>query len=94
MKWQRYLFVFVFSFCFVACGLPSNAEVNKEFAARYPDTEVTHIELIFEQDNNAVYLVSFKEKPSQEIRKKDIGMRYLNGKWQWCDDRTDRKCKQ
>ncbi|HMV47233.1 MAG TPA: hypothetical protein PLD20_06540 [Blastocatellia bacterium] len=68
--------------------------MKKEFAARYPNAEVTHVEMIFEQDNNAVYLVSFKEKSSQEIRKQDFGMRYINGKWQWCDDRTDRKCKQ
>lgn len=88
------MFIFVLSFCFAACSLPSEAEVKKELAAQYPNTEVTHIELIFEQDNNAVYLISFKEKPSQEIRKRDFGMRYINGKWQSCDDRTDRKCKE
>ena len=94
MKLQRYLFIFVLCFWFAACNLPSNTEVKKEFAAQYPNTEVIHIELIFEQDNNAVYLVSFKEKSSQEIRKQDFGMRYKNGKWQSCDDRTDRKCKE
>jgi hypothetical protein len=83
----------ILSFCLVACGLPSDQDVKREFVAQSPNTEVTHIELIFEQDNNVVYLISFKEKSSQEIRKQVFAMRYIKGKWQSCDDRTDRKCK-
>lgn len=90
---KRGLFIAALAFFFLACYLPSNEIVKKEFLDKNPGVEVTNIELIFEQDNNVVYLISYKISTSPEIQKQDFALHAARGKWQWCDDNTERKCR-
>jgi hypothetical protein len=90
---KRGLFIAVLAFFFLACELPSNELIKKEFLDKNPGVEVTNIELIFEQDDNVVYLISYEKSSSKEITKQDFAMKSIRGKWQWCDDKTERKCK-
>ncbi len=90
---KRGLFIAVLAFFFLACDLPSNEIVKREFLDKNPGVEVINIELVFEQDNNVVYLISYKKSASPEIKKQDLALHAARGKWQWCDDNTERKCK-
>lgn len=78
----------------VACSTPSDSVVRREFLDRYPDAMITNVELIFEQNRNVVYLVTARENQTGLEGKYDFAMHYLNGKWAWCDDQTERKCKK
>jgi hypothetical protein len=90
---KRGFLIAALAFFFLACDLPSNEIVKKEFLDKNLGMEVANIELIFEQDNNVVYLISYKKSPSSEIQKQDFAMKSIRGKWQWCDDNTEQKCK-
>ena len=92
MRLHRILLIFALSvFCF-ACMLPSDSTVKSKFLGRNPNTEIVNTELIFEQDNVAVYLVKYK-KNDQEILTSDFALKREKLSWNWCDDQTERKCK-
>ena len=76
----------------VACATPSDGTVRHEFAERYPQSKVTNIELIFEQDGVVVYLVTAEVKGISEEGKFDFVLKRTYGSWSWCDDQTERKC--
>ena len=80
------------AFC-LACSTPSEGTVRREFADRYPKTKVTNVELIFEQDGVAVYLVTAEWKGISEEGQYDFALKRSYGSWSWCDDQTERKCK-
>jgi len=73
--------------------LPSDTTVKSEFLSKSPNAEIINIELIFEQDYVAVYLVKYKKKSGEEILTEDFALQRKNLVWQWCDDQTERKCK-
>ena len=87
------LFV-VFIFVGILRSTPSEAIVRHEFLDRYPDATIRDVELIFEQNRNVVYLITAREKHEAEEGKYDFALHYTDGRWSWCDDRTDRKCKK
>lgn len=80
------------TFC-VACATPSVSTVRREFADQYPRTKVTNVELIFEQDGVADYLVMAESTGISEEGKYDFALKRSWGSWSWCDDQTERKCK-
>jgi hypothetical protein len=73
-------------------SIPTEATVSREFLDRYPAAQITNVELIFEQNGEAVYLITGGEVGSSEKRKYDFALTRSSGSWKWCDDQTDRKC--
>lgn len=71
---------------------PSDAVVRREFLTRYPNMTVSNVELIFEQDGAAVYLITAREDKSTKEGKYDFALQRSNGTWKWCDDQTDNPC--
>lgn len=76
-----------------ACSTPSDRTVLHEFAERYPISKVTNIELIFEQDGIAVYLVTAEINGISEEGKFEFALKRSYTSWSWCDDQTERKCE-
>ena len=71
---------------------PSEETVKREFLIRYPNATIRNVELIFEQDGLAVYLVRAREARAAEEGNYDFGLRRSNGSWAWCEDETDNPC--
>lgn len=71
---------------------PDDAVVRREFLTRYPNVTIRNVELVFEQDGAAVYLITAREDQSIEEGKYDFALRRSNGTWKWCDDQTDNPC--
>lgn len=97
MNWVFFSFKFALITTFLAlsfaCFTPGDGTVRREFAERYPKSKITKIELIFEQDGIAVYLVTAKMQEVSEEGKFDFALKRSYGTWSWCDDQTERKCK-
>lgn len=71
---------------------PSDAVVRREFLSRYPNMTISNVELIFEQDGGAVYLITARQNQSTEEGKYDFALQRSNSTWKWCDDQTDNPC--
>lgn len=71
---------------------PSEETVKREFLFRYPNATIRNVELIFEQDESVLYLVTAREDKAPEEGKYDVGFLRSSGTWAWCDDQTDNPC--
>ncbi len=85
--------VLALSVSVLCCSTPSDGTVRSEFHNRYPNSEIVNIELIFEQDAVAVYLIKARQKGQSEELTYDFALKRSMGTWQGCDDRTERNCK-
>lgn len=92
MKLKGIFLICVLSIFCSSCMLPSDSTVRSEFLNRYPQTEIISTELIFEQDNKAVYLVKYKKSDDQEMLTSDFALKRETLAWKWCDDQTERMC--
>jgi hypothetical protein len=76
----------------IARSTPSERIVKREFLSRYPNTNISNIELIFEQDGAVVYMITARENQAAEQGKYEFALSRKNGDWRWCDDQTDNPC--
>lgn len=89
----RLVFLSIFAAFSFACSTPSDATVRREFGDRYAGAKVEHIELIFERDGVATYLVIAEMKGISDDGTFDFSLRRSYGLfWSWCDDQSERKC--
>ena len=90
---KKVAFLFCSTVLAAGCLLPSEQNVKSEFLDRYPESKIYGMELIFEQGDKAVYLVTVETKEISEKAKYDFALKRSYGFWSWCDDQTERKCK-
>lgn len=90
VRW--FVLIFAISIACFGCNVPGDATVRNAFLEENPGVEIVSQELIFEQDQNRVYSIKFKQAPDTEVKSVLFGMKRTNGAWRRCDDRTETKC--